>query len=60
MTKAVVNADPTSSLTRVLELMVKPQSPSFPVLNPDRQLQGFMSREDIIRALKETTRQRGQ
>ncbi len=57
MTEAVVHVDPTSPLTRVLELMVSVKARSFPVLNPGRQLQGIVSREDIMRALKETTRQ---
>ncbi len=57
MTEAVVHVDPTSPLTRVLELMVNLKARSFPVLDPDRQLQGIISREDIMRALKETTRQ---
>jgi CBS domain-containing protein len=57
MTEAVVHVDPISPLTRVLELMVSVKARSFPVLDPDRQLQGIISREDIMRALKETTRQ---
>jgi len=56
MTEAVVHVDPTSPLTRVLQLMVSLKARSFPVLNADRQLQGIISREDIMRALKETTR----
>jgi len=57
MTEAVVHVDPTSPLTRVLALMVNLKARSFPVLNSDRQLQGIISREDIMRALEETTRQ---
>jgi len=58
MTEAVVHVGPTSPLTRVLELMVSVKARSFPVLeDPDRQLQGIISREDIMRALKETTQQ---
>lgn len=57
MTEAVVQVDPTLPLTRVLELMVSLKTRSFPVLNADRQLQGIISREDIMRALKETARQ---
>jgi CBS domain-containing protein len=59
MTEAVVHVGPTSPLTRVLELMVSVKARSFPVLDPDRQLQGIISREDIMRALKETTQQEG-
>jgi CBS domain-containing protein len=58
MTEAVVHVDPTSPLTRVLELMVSLKTRSFPVLNTDRQLEGIISREDIMRALKETTRKK--
>ena len=57
MTEAVVHVDRTSPLTRVLELMVSLKTRSFPVLNADRQLQGIISREDIMRALRETARQ---
>jgi len=58
MTEAVVHVDPSSPLTRVLELMVSLKARSFPVLNAGRQLEGIISREDIMRALKETTRQK--
>ena len=57
MTEAIVHVDRTSPLTRVLELMVSLKTRSFPVLNADRQLQGIISREDIMRALRETARQ---
>ena len=57
MTEAVVHVDPTSPLPRVLELMVSLKTRSFPVLNIDRGLEGIISREDIMRALKETTRE---
>lgn len=57
MTEAVVHVDPTSPLMQVLELMVSLKTRSFPVLNTDRQLEGIISREDIMRALKETTRE---
>jgi CBS domain-containing protein len=42
-------------LTRVLQLMVSLKSRSFPVIGLDHQLVGKISREDVIRALKETT-----
>jgi CBS domain-containing protein len=54
MTEAAVHVEPTAPLTRVLQLMVNVKSRSFPVLGPNRQLVGIISREDIIRALKET------
>jgi CBS domain-containing protein len=55
MTEAVVHVEPSAPLTRVLQLMVSLRSRSFPVIAPDRQLVGMISREDVIRALKEAT-----
>ncbi len=55
MTEAVVHVDPTAPLTRVLQLMVSVKARSFPVLNVARHLEGMISREDIMRALRETT-----
>jgi len=55
MTEAVVHVEPSAPLTRVLQLMVSLKSRSFPVIGPDHQLVGMISREDVIRALKETT-----
>jgi len=55
MTEAVVHIEPTAPLTRVLQLMVSLKSRSFPVIAPDRKLLGMISREDVIRALKEAT-----
>jgi CBS domain-containing protein len=57
MTEAVVHVDPTSPLTRVLQLMVNLKTRSFPVISADGQLAGMISREDIMRALKETTQE---
>jgi CBS domain-containing protein len=51
MTEAVVHVDASMPLTRVLELMVNLKIRSFPVLGPDRQLLGIISREDVMRAL---------
>jgi len=56
MTEAIVQVGPTAPLTRVLQLMVSLKSRSFPVVSPDRQLLGIISREDIMRALGEATR----
>ena len=56
MTEAVVHVDPASPLTRVLQLMVGLKTRSFPVMSADGQLEGMISREDVMRALKETTR----
>ena len=55
MTDAVVHVEPTAPLTRVLQLMVSLKSRSLPVIGADRQLLGIISREDVIRALKEAT-----
>ncbi len=55
MTKAVVHVEPATPLTQVLRLMVNLKSRSLPVFGPDRQLVGMISREDVIRALKEAT-----
>jgi len=55
MTEAVVHVEPSAPLTRVLQLMVNLKSRSFPVMGPDRQLVGMISREDVIRALKDAT-----
>jgi CBS domain-containing protein len=55
MTEAIVHVEPTLPLTRVLQLMVSLKMRSFPVMAPDRQLVGMISREDVMRALKETT-----
>jgi len=55
MTEAVVHVEPAQRLTRVLQLMVSLKSRSFPVLDADRRLVGMISREDVMRALKETT-----
>lgn len=52
---SVASDDPTSPLTRVLQLMVSLKTRSFPVMSADGQLEGMISREDIMRALKETT-----
>jgi len=49
MTEAVVHVEPTAPLTRVLQLMVSLKSRSFPVIGPDRQLVGIISRKDVIR-----------
>jgi CBS domain-containing protein len=42
---------------RVLQLMVSLKIRSFPVMNANGQLEGIISREDIMRALKETTQE---
>jgi CBS domain-containing protein len=54
MTEAIVHVEPTSPLTRVLQLMVSLKMRSFPAMTPDRQLR-IILRQDVMRALKETT-----
>jgi CBS domain-containing protein len=56
MTEAVVHVEPTVPLTRVLQLMVGLKIRSFPVIGANRELMGMISRQDVMRALKETTR----
>ena len=57
MTEAVVHVEPAAPLTRVLQLMVGLRSRSFPVVDSAGMLVGMISREDVMRALKETTRE---
>jgi predicted transcriptional regulator len=57
MTEAVVHVEPTAPLIRVLQLMVSFKSRSFPVISSDSQLLDLISREDVMRALKESTRE---
>ena len=57
MTEAVVHVDSTSPLTRVLQLMVNLKARSFPVVSASGQLDGMISREDVMRALNETTQE---
>jgi len=52
MTEAVVNVEPETPLTRVLQLMVSLKIRSFPVLGPNHQMLGMISRGDVMRALK--------
>lgn len=53
MTRAVVDVRPDAPLTRVLALMIDLKARSFPVLDAKAELVGVISREDIMRALKE-------
>jgi len=55
MMEAVVHVEPTAPLTRVLQLMVSLKMRSFPVIGPEHQLLGIISREDVMRALEEAT-----
>jgi CBS domain-containing protein len=56
MTKEVEHVEPMTPLTRVLQLMVTHRIHSFPVVGSDNQLLGMISREDVMRALQQTTR----
>jgi nucleotide-binding universal stress UspA family protein len=55
LTEAVVHVEPTAPLTRVLQLMVNLKARSFPVMSPGHQLVGIISREDVMRALRQAT-----
>jgi CBS domain-containing protein len=55
MTEAVVHVVPTAPLTQVLQLMLTLKSRSLPVMDLDRRLVGMISREDVMRALREAT-----
>jgi CBS domain-containing protein len=55
MTETVVHVEPLAPLTRVLQLMVSLKARSFPVVGPQGQLLGIISREDVMRALKLAT-----
>jgi len=55
MTEAVVHVEPTTPLTRVLQLMVRLNTRSFPIIGLNHELMGIISREDVMRALKEVT-----
>lgn len=53
MTRAVVDVRPDAPLTRVLAQMIELKARSLPVTDASGALVGIISREDIIRALKE-------
>jgi CBS-domain-containing membrane protein len=57
MAEAVVHVEPKAPLTRVLQLMVDLRARSFPVMDDDGALAGMISREDIMRALKDAVRE---
>ena len=57
MTEAVIHVEPDTPLTRVLQLMVSVKARSFPVMSRERRLVGMISREDVMRALRETTQE---
>ena len=57
MTEAVIHVEPKTPLTRVLQLMVNLRIRSFPVLGPERELLGMISRGDVMRALGKATQE---
>ena len=56
MTPEFIYVDPGTKLTRVLQLMVDHRMKSVPVLDAHQRLAGIISREDIMRAVTESTR----
>ncbi|MDO9560641.1 MAG: CBS domain-containing protein [Bradyrhizobium sp.] len=57
MTPEFIYVDPTTKLTRVLQLMVDHRMKSMPVLDSGQRLAGIIAREDVMRALQECTAQ---
>jgi CBS domain-containing protein len=55
MTADIVHVQPETPLTRVLERMIEMKARSFPVLDAGRKLAGIISREDLMRALRQST-----
>jgi CBS domain-containing protein len=55
MTTTTVHVEPAVPLTRVLQMMVDLKARSFPVLDAESRLVGIISREDIMRALRQAT-----
>jgi CBS domain-containing protein len=55
MTPEFIYVDPATKLTRVLQLMVDHRIKSVPVLDADQRLAGIIAREDIMRAVTEST-----
>ena len=51
MTPEFIYVEPSTKLTRVLQLMVDHRMKSIPVLNAGQRLVGIIAREDIIRAV---------
>jgi CBS domain-containing protein len=59
MSETVVHVEPAAPLTRVLQLMVSRMTRSLPVMSPEGALVGMISREDVMRALREATQEQG-
>ena len=58
MTEAIVDVQPETPLTRVLQYMVQLRARSFPVRDKNR-LVGMISREDVMRALRDAVAKSG-
>lgn len=56
MTPEFIYVDPTTKLTRVLQLMVDHRMKSLPVLDAGQRLVGIITRGDIMRALTDSAR----
>ncbi len=56
MTPEFLYVDPSTKLTRVLQLMVDHRMKSLPVLDSQQRLAGIIAREDIMRALADSAR----
>jgi CBS domain-containing protein len=59
MTEDVLQVLSTTPLTRVLELMVNQRTRSVPVVSREGRLVGIVSREDVMRALRQATQKHG-
>ncbi len=57
MSKRVMHVEPAAPLTRALQMMVDLRARSLPVVGSDGKLAGIISREDVMRALREATAQ---
>jgi CBS domain-containing protein len=55
MTRDVVTVDSEAKLQRVLELMVKHNVKSLPVVAHEGNLRGIIAREDVMRAMERST-----
>ena len=55
MTDRYIYAQEKTRITRVLQLMVEHRIRSIPVIDADQRLMGIISREDVMRALRDAT-----
>ena len=59
MTPEFIYVDPSTKLTRVLQLMVDHRMKGIPVLDAGQRLVGMIAREDVMRALQRCTDRAG-